>query len=454
MIERNKRQIKILNILTDAILIFVSYFIAIWLKFSIMGGIVSINLKEPQLLLFIAAISLILPICYYIHKTKTYSQVYISIAGINAIGTLFLMVFFFLLKIMDFSRDVLVLFWVISSLLVISKHYFGRLVVRTNSKLGYAPKHVVIIGCGPHALQYASDISESKIIDCVIDGFFGPDASSSIGTHLGTYEDIAAVIPNLNPDELIIALESDELQHLQSVIDIADKEGLHVSMIPFYSDYIPSHPEIENIGRTKLINLRATPLDSIGNDLLKRFVDIIGSAVIIILLSPLMLITAIGVKLSSPGPVFFRQERVGKDKKNFMMLKFRSMRVNAEENTAWSTNEDPRKTKFGTFIRKYSIDELPQLFNVLFGDMSLVGPRPEIPFYVRRFKETTPLYLVRQQVRPGMTGWAQVHGLRGDTSIEDRVEYDIWYIENWSFLLDIKILFMTVFGGKFKNNEK
>ncbi len=136
------------------------------------------------------------------------------------------------------------------------------------------------------------------------------------------------------------------------------------------------------------------------------------------------------------------------------MLKFRSMRVNTEENTAWSTNIDPRKTKFGSFIRKYSIDELPQLFNVLKGDMSLVGPRPEIPFYVRRFKESVPLYLVRQQVRPGMTGWAQVHGLRGDTSIEERVKYDIWYIENWSLLVDLRILFMTVFRGAFKNDEK
>ena len=166
-----------------------------------------------------------------------------------------------------------------------------------------------------------------------------------------------------------------------------------------------------------------------------------------------MIASLIGVKLSSPGPVFFKQERIGKDKIPFYMLKFRSMRVNAEEATAWSTNEDPRRTKFGSFIRKYSIDELPQLFNVLKGDMSLIGPRPEIPFYVAQFKETIPLYLVRQQVRPGMTGWAQVNGLRGDTSIEDRVEHDIWYIENWSAGLDIKILFMTVFGGKFKNEE-
>ena len=454
MVKRNKRQIKIFNILTDAVLIFVSYFIAVWLKFSVLNGVKSIDLTESRFIAGIAIISIILPICYYIHRTKNYTQVYVSIAGINAIGTLLLMVIFFIYKVNDFSRDVLLLFWMISSVLVILKHYTGRMIIRKSKRFGYAPRHVVVVGSGVHAQRYAADMESSKLIDCIIDGYFGSEQAEGLGTYFGTFDRLNEVIPDLNSDEIVVALEADETQYLQSAIDAADKEGIYLSMIPFYSDFIPSHPEIENIGRTKLINLRATPLDSFGNDLSKRITDIIGSTLIIIIISPLMLFTAIGVRLSSPGPIFFRQERVGKDKKPFMMLKFRSMRVNSEENTAWSTNEDPRKTKFGTFIRKYSIDELPQLFNVLFGDMSLVGPRPEIPFYVRQFKETIPLYLVRQQVRPGMTGWAQVHGLRGDTSIEDRVEYDIWYIENWSFWLDIKILFMTVFGGKFKNEEK
>ena len=160
-----------------------------------------------------------------------------------------------------------------------------------------------------------------------------------------------------------------------------------------------------------------------------------------------MLFAAIGTRLSSPGPILFRQERVGKDRKPFKMLKFRSMRVTGTEDTGWSTKNDPRKTKFGSFIRKFSIDELPQMFNVLAGQMSLIGPRPEVPFHVNHFKDEIPLYLVRQQVRPGITGWAQVNGLRGDTSIEERVKYDIWYIENWSLALDIKIVWKTVFGG-------
>jgi len=181
--------------------------------------------------------------------------------------------------------------------------------------------------------------------------------------------------------------------------------------------------------------------------------DIFGSICAIILLSPVMLAAAIGVRVSSPGPVIFKQIRVGRNKKNFTMYKFRSMKVNTSENSGWTTDTDPRKTKFGSFIRKFSIDELPQFFNVLKGDMSLVGPRPELPHFVEQFKESVPLYMVKHQVRPGITGWAQVCGYRGDTSIPERIKHDIYYIENWSLLLDIKILILTVFKA-FVNSEK
>ena len=208
---------------------------------------------------------------------------------------------------------------------------------------------------------------------------------------------------------------------------------------------------VDEVGDVSLVNLRHIPLDNIGNAFLKRAVDIVGSLLLIVCTSPIMLFAAIGVKLSSPGPILFKQERVGLNKKPFYMYKFRSMRVNDKQNTGWSTNSDPRKTKFGSFIRKFSIDELPQFFNVLMGDMSLVGPRPELPYFVNQFKESVPLYMVKHQVRPGITGWAQVNGFRGDTSIQGRIEHDIYYIENWTLLFDIKILFMTVF--KFSNSE-
>ena len=251
-----------------------------------------------------------------------------------------------------------------------------------------------------------------------------------------------------------MALDADETGRISRTIAACDKQGVRITMVPFYNDYLPARPTIDTLGSCKLINVRQTPFDNIFNAFVKRLFDILGSLALILVSSPIMAAVAIGVKLSSPGPVIFRQQRVGLNKKTFMMYKFRSMRVNAGEQTGWSTDTDPRKTRFGSLIRKFSLDELPQFFNVLKGDMSLVGPRPEVPFHVEHFKEEIPRYLVRQQVRPGLTGWAQINGLRGDTDIAERIRYDIWYIENWTLALDIKILFRTVFGGKMINDEK
>jgi len=191
-----------------------------------------------------------------------------------------------------------------------------------------------------------------------------------------------------------------------------------------------------------------------GNAFIKRAMDIVGSLLCIVLFSPIMLAAAIAVKLSSPGPLIFKQERVGLHNRTFKMYKFRSMTVQkaSEEVSKWTTKNDVRVTPVGRFIRKTSIDELPQLFNVLKGDMSLIGPRPERPFFVDKFKEEIPRYMIKHQVRPGMTGWAQVNGLRGDTSIRKRIELDLFYIENWSVSFDIRILFLTVFKGFVNKN--
>ena len=285
-----------------------------------------------------------------------------------------------------------------------------------------------------------------------VDGFVGASGEKMPVPCLGGYEQIGDILSLQKCDEIVIALEPDEISFMPLILKAADKEGTRVEMVPMYNEYYPTHPTIETMGNVRMVNLRATPLDNIALAAVKRASDFLISLVLLILLFPLMLAVALGVRLSSPGPVLFRQERVGKDKKPFTMLKFRSMRTDTDHE-GWTTDSDSRKTRFGSLIRKYSLDELPQLINVLKGDMSLVGPRPELPVFVEQFKETVPLYLIRQQIRPGMTGWAQVNGLRGDTSIRDRVEYDIWYIQNWSLTLDFRILLRTLFGGM-KNQEK
>lgn len=254
-------------------------------------------------------------------------------------------------------------------------------------------------------------------------------------------------------DVVVCASDKDDNEQLLEVAGLCEKYGVKVGVIPSFSRVMSSAATVEQYGKVKMLNFRETPLENRTNELLKRIVDIVASSVLIVLTSPIMLAIAIGVKATSPGPILFKQERVGKNRKNFMMLKFRSMRITGTETTGWSTNEDNRKTKFGSFIRKFSLDELPQFFNVLSGQMSMIGPRPEMPYHVEHFMNEIPLYLVRQSVRPGITGWAQVNGYRGDTSIEKRVQYDIEYIENWSFSMDIKILFMTIFGGMI-NQEK
>lgn len=458
MIRRNQKLINFLNMLSDFLMIELSYFLSLFLRYEVMDGIMSVPVWERQYVLTALLAGAAIVFVYYLSglygsfRFRSLGQESILILMVNAGCTLVLVAVLFLFHVGEYSRLALALFWAIFSLFVILKRIVIRSFLRKVRALGYNKSHVIVVGNGHLAQQYIRDIANDPHIGITVDGYVSGVEKVGLGICLGSYEQLEDILKKYDPDDLVVALEPHEVRFMKRILAAADKEGVHINLIPFYNDYIPPHPSIDVVGRTKLINLRATPLDHLGWAMLKRVMDIVISLLGLLLTSPLLLLVAVGVKCSSQGPVFFKQDRIGKNKKLFRMIKFRSMRTDIDH-TGWSIADDPRKTKFGSFIRKYSIDELPQLFNVLKGEMSLVGPRPELPKYVNRFKEEVPLYLVRQQVRPGMTGWAQVNGLRGDTSIENRVEYDIWYIENWSIWLDIKILFRTVFGG-FINNEE
>lgn len=337
--------------------------------------------------------------------------------------------------------------------LILFRIYFMRCLSGNYYQKDKNLKHVIVIGGGNLAQEYIESIENNKEYRVKINGIISNNKVNSKHKYLGTYEEISSILDSLNIEEIIVALEVHEYNYMPSIIEMCEKNGIKISIIPTYNKYIPAKPNIEIIGKVKLFNLRDIPLDDLGKSFVKRFVDIVLGMIALIVFSPIMLIVALGIKLTMPGPILFTQERLGKNKTKFKMYKFRSMKVNNDSDTAWSTSTDTRRTTFGKFIRKFSIDELPQLFNVIKGDMSLIGPRPEIPHYTVKFKEEVPLYMIRNQVKPGMTGWAQVHGLRGDTSIEKRVKYDIYYIENWSLGLDIKIIIMTILGG-FINAEK
>ena len=271
---------------------------------------------------------------------------------------------------------------------------------------------------------------------------------------LGTLGNLEIILPENKLDEIAITLPLKDYEYFESVVRTCEKSGVHTKFIPDYNSLIPSKPYTEDLMGLPVINIRHVPLTNTGNRLIKRIVDIVGCLAGIILTSPIMLVAAILVKLTSPGPILFKQERIGLHNRPFYMYKFRSMKMqkDTEEKKAWTVKDDPRVTTVGKVMRRTSIDELPQLFNILKGDMSLVGPRPERPLFVERFKEEIPRYMVKHQVRPGLTGWAQVNGLRGDTSIQKRIEYDIYYFENWTLIFDIKIIIMTFFTGFINKN--
>lgn len=313
-------------------------------------------------------------------------------------------------------------------------------------------KTVLIVGNNISGKEYEKQINENphlgfEIIGCVC------DAKQPKFEKLGGYKELDEVIKRYNPSEIVLALGLKDEGMIGNIISICDNNGIRTAIIPPTYRYFKSKCQVDMIGNLPIINTRDIPLDNIANAAMKRLMDIVVSIIVIILTSPIMLFAAIGVRLSSPGPVIFKQKRVGKNNVEFTMFKFRSMKVNEMEETGWTTNDDPRKTRFGTFLRKTGIDELPQFFNVLFGSMSIIGPRPELPNFVEQYSKSIPLYKVKHQVKPGITGLAQIYGFRGDTSIERRIELDIKYIEQWSFFNDIKILFLTPFK-MFNRNEK
>ncbi|MDD3346574.1 undecaprenyl-phosphate glucose phosphotransferase [Oscillibacter sp.] len=456
MIRENQRLLNQLNVLTDGVLVFFSVLLAYWVRFHLFHGSASFAFSS-YVWLGLCAVALCLGTyavtgLYASYRTVRFHKEAQTLFLATVLDTLVLISALFVFRLTEMSRWLLVFFCVLAYALLVSKRALLRITLRHYRRLGYNQKHVLVVGCGEMAKAYVQKVREDRDLGFLVDGYVADKALLKDTARLGGYDQLEAILEERNPDEVILAMAPEEYALTGHIINLCEKTGTKLTLIPFYAAYMPSSPQVDNINGLPMINLRRIPLDNMANAFLKRAMDIAGSLTLIVLTSPLMLFAAVGVKLSSPGPVLFKQERVGRNKVPFQMYKFRSMRLNAAEKTGWSRNADTRKTPFGSLIRKCSIDELPQFFNVLKGDMSLVGPRPEVPFYVDQFKEEIPRYMVKHQVRPGITGWAQVNGYRGDTSIKKRIEYDLYYIENWNFFFDLKILLMTV--TKSVNSEK
>ena len=459
MIKENQRVLNQINVITDGLSVFCTLLLAFWVRFYLLpGGEISVPFRE-----YVILGAVLIPIylfsyasfgLYESFRRKRLYQELGRLLTVNILDMFLLQSFLFAFKEIHFSRWTLIIFFLLNTAALGGKRILLRMLLRYYRQRGYNLKHVLIVGTGPMARRYLNKIRTNKELGYQAMGYVSDDADGWRGlVYLGGYQDLNRILEKFSPDEVVAAIPAEDFTKTPLVISACEKAGVKLSIIPFYAEYMPTNPEFDDLDGLPLLNIRHIPLDNWGNAFVKRAMDIVGSLVLIVLTSPIMLIAAIGVRLSSPGPIIFSQERVGRNKKTFRMYKFRSMRVNDRQDIGWSRDKDDRKTAFGSFIRKFSIDELPQFFNVLKGDMSLVGPRPEVPFYVEQFREEIPLYMVKHQVRPGITGWAQVNGLRGDTSIKDRIEHDIYYIEHWTVFFDIEILFMTLFKG-IVNSEK
>lgn len=381
-----------------------------------------------------------------------------NIIKANVLGMLIFVFLLYMLKESDFSRLTVYIFCVVNILLEWGVRMLIFAVLRDMRKKGLNQKQIILVGYSRAAEEYIDRIEANPQWGYIVRGIL--DDNVPAGTVykgikvIGRIANLTVILPANRLDEIAITLGLSEYYRLEEIVAMCEKSGVHTKFIPDYNKIIPTKPYTEDILGLPVINIRYVPLSNTFNSMVKRVMDIFGSIAAIIVSSPVMLLMCILIKATSPGPLIYKQERVGLHNKTFWMYKFRSMEIQpeSEEKKAWTVKNDPRVTGIGKFMRRTSIDELPQLFNILKGDMSLVGPRPERPFFVEKFREEIPRYMVKHQVRPGLTGWAQVNGYRGDTSIRKRIDCDLYYIENWSIGFDIKILFLTIFKGFINKN--
>lgn len=467
MIKDNQKIFNRMHVIMDAVITILSYVLAYVLKFYIIDagttGVGVLPLKDYfGVLFFLVPVYVLLYYTCDVYGPKRTGRQRREIAAIiqaNTIGmAIYIIVLYLVIREIHYSRSMLALFYVLNIAITTFSRIILRKTLRNLRKRGYNLKHVLVVGYSRAAESYIDRLqwnpqwgySLCGILDDTV-----PEGTLYKGVRvMGNIDRLPAILQENKLDEIAIALSLKDYSRLEDIVNICEKSGVHTKFIPDYNSLIPSRPYTEDLMGLPVINIRYVPLSNMGNMVVKRTMDIVGSLFGIIITSPVLLLIAALVKLTSPGPVIFKQERVGMHNEPFYMYKFRSMEQQTEEDEkkAWTVRNDPRVTSVGKILRKTSLDELPQLFNILKGDMSLVGPRPERTLFVEKFKEEIPRYMIKHQVRPGLTGWAQINGYRGDTSIKKRVEYDLYYIENWTLGFDIKIIILTFFTGFINKN--
>lgn len=474
MIRENQRLLNLFHVIIDALLIAIAFMLSYHLRFKEMWSpLIRYGIFEPptgyylkfekyrdSLVFVIPCFLIIYRLCglYDPKRTNSKRHELFCLIKANMFGIIYGTAVLYFIRQFDYARSFMAVFFVIN---LITDYLFRvtvMIILKRMRRAGKNLKHILLVGYGRTAESYIDRLRAHPewgyYVHGILDDNTPPGESYRNVEIIGNTIQLADMLATNKYDEVAITLRIQEFYKLEKIVSVCEKSGIHTKFIPDYNNIIPTKPYTEDLDGIPVIHVRHVPLSSSFNNIIKRAVDIFGALVALILFAIPMILLSIIIKITSPGKLIFKQVRIGLHNREFPMYKFRSMRVQkeSEEKKAWTTADDPRVTNIGKLMRKTNMDELPQIFNVLKGDMSLVGPRPERPYFVDKFKEDIPRYMIKHQVRPGMTGWAQVNGYRGDTSISKRIECDLYYVENWSLFLDFKILFLTFFGRNTNKN--
>ena len=457
--RRQDLLIPLLTVISDAVAIEVSFLFSYWLRFfSILTRYIPISYGLPPLEAYITSSLVVIPVwCWLFHtrnlylprRSTSFSDDFFVIVRLVVLGMLVVMAGAFFYRSFSYSR---IVFWILglSAVVFIST---GRFIVMKFEQLWYARgndlKRVIVVGTSSVAGKIFHSLVAHRSLGYEVLGYCSAQGDTEHSMehipYLGTIASVPDLINTNNIGLILIAFNETEHSLLHNLVN--DCQGLNVEMmmVPDILELMTSQVQIKHIEGIPFLGIKSPTL-STWNFIVKRGFDVLFASLILLLASPIIILIAILIKLNSKGPIFYLQERIGLDGNVFKVMKFRSMRTDAEQSSGpvWSQKDDPRTTKLGRFLRRFSLDEIPQLLNVMKGDMSVVGPRPERPHFVEKFKKQVPRYLERHRVKTGMTGWAQVNGLRGNASIAERTKYDIYYIEHWSLVFDLKIILKTI----------
>ncbi len=476
MLKRYNRLLVALHIAADVMSGMLAFALAYWVRFdTVLTSLVPLTKGHPpfrQYLSLLPFVGLLIPAAFHLQglyrlrrgRTRVDDFFAVLVGSIVAVlggvaGTLYVQTYYVgdALKAQGYfevSQLVWALFLVFTVALTFSAREAARRYLRRRWRAGKSLRRVLIVGSGDLGRTVADRLLEHRELGFTIVGFIDDNAAAGDGIGyrglplLGQLSDTAAVCGDEHVDEIYVALPIDEHIKMLGVVEYASRECIDVHVVPDLLQFIALRARLEDLDGLPIISIHDVPLRGM-NSVIKRLTDIALSLTVIVLTAPLTLLIALLIKRSSPGPVFYSQERMSLDGQSFKVYKFRSMPIDAEDVTGpiWAREDDPRATRIGRWLRRTDVDELPQFWNVLKGDMSIVGPRPERPFFVEQFKHRIPQYMLRHKVKAGITGWAQVNGWRGNTSLEKRIEFDLYYIENWSLSLDFKIMWLTLMRG-------